>query len=507
MAQLARWTAEAARGLGSRAATALSDVLDDRTFIKRAAVAVALMQATLTLLAAASGAVLFGDGAFFAFAIAADNEWGLLWSRFACRAAAYVLTAAPVSVIYFALGLSGEALVRLYSFWLNAVVLLQFLALMALSWRRFPELLWFPVVGYACGVGLGYGFASEMLFASGFFWMAMFAIADDRPSPALLTLSFVAMLFSHELAVLAVPIVLLFAYLRRDAFSDPPSRAGLAVFVGAACAAVLAWAWLKASGASSGGTHNMLYVVDPRRLLGNPTVWLIGLAVALTALYAHVRRRPNGYDMAVASLLAFVGTLASSHWLNVFQGRYDSARTLMAASLVLLGGLFILAHQPLRASTRPAPPPRLDPSLVKLALAVALAANFASNLSFIYRWEQARETIEAAVGQAGSGAPGRFISVDALAAARGADAARLGEMGFAWTLPFASIMSAEDLRPARIIANPDAVYWICERRGFSGGPASRVPASTFSALRRYACAQPAPPPPQPLLSRIWRLLF
>lgn len=112
--------------------------------------------------------------------------------------------------------------------------------------------------------------------------------------------------------------------------------AAFAVFV------LVAWSVVRLHGGGAGGDQNAIYVLDPRRILNNPTMWLSVLAITLFSVTPLAKFAPNPRNL-IALACALITVIASTV-LNLADGRYDSARTLTAASSFLLGAMFV-AHQ------------------------------------------------------------------------------------------------------------------------------------------------------------------
>jgi len=472
-------------------------------FIKLATIAVLICQTVLTLSAAYNRTMLFADGAYFNFVIAAGNPWGMHWNYFVSRLTVYLATVLPTAFIYEAFGLSGSDLAKLYSFEFDFVVLIQYVILAIIAWKRFPGLLLFPVIAFSFAVGLGYGFPSEMIIASSFFWICMFSLTFAKVPFMLLSISFVALVFSHELSIFGAILILLYTYTRsRNLEWSNTNRRVATAFYLVGFLAIAVWIYLKFTGHSPGGASNVIYILDPRRIFNNPTLWVLALVSLACYIYArYVKPSCTSLDVLAAAIISGLLTLICGNWFDFLQGRYDSARTLMALSMIGLGSLFVAGHA-FRMSMSPALLQPACRSGLKLGLSAALAVNIAASACFISQWTTVRLQIEAITNQKGLSPEDRFISVDTLQIDNPTAAAMLKKVGYAWTLPFLSIMLAPGFEPARIIVDYADMYYTCHSERLSSGKTSQIPASTIEGLKRYACSQEPPIAARSLLSRL-----
>jgi hypothetical protein len=478
----------------------------DARIVKALALGVLLAQFILTCLSAAFHSILFADGSFFSFVIAAGDPWGLHWHNFCVRISAYILTVWPVLTADRYLHLSGDGLASLYSMVFNGVSLLQFCIIAAIGWRRFPSLLIFPVVDYTFAVGLGYGFPSEMILVSGFFWICMLLISFDRPPLPLIFLSFVAQLFLHELALPAALLVPFYLFVTSRRRNGSLSHREIIFF--ALCAAALAvWAYLKFGGFSGGGNSNVVRSLDPRKLLDNPSLWCVLGAASVSAACMKLSGRRSWVLLAIA--VSCVEVVCWNIWFkspSFIDGRYDSARTVMAASVLVLGGVFIA----LRGFIDPAHGllvRRFSDRVLGAGLAAALAANFASSAIFLHESAGVRAIFSRYAIAAEHPPDDRYFSISDLSRQDSLSAATLERADFSWTWPYTAIMVSENFKPAQVIFDPASMPYICSLLTSPISPSSTVPVATIESLKTFACAQPRPPDEDTISNRIRRRLF
>jgi hypothetical protein len=484
--------------------------LADVRLSRALAVAVLFSQFLLACVSGYFRSLLFADGSFFTFVIAADNPWGLHWHNFLVRVSAYLVTVLPVLTISRDFDLTGDSIAHVYSLVFYLVPFIQYCIIAALGWRRLPSLLIFPIIDFTFAVGPGYGFPSEMTLASGFFWIGMFLASQRRPSLALIYLSFLALLFLHELAVPAALLIPGYLFLATRREKSGVSRGQILFYLGCAIALGV-WAVIKFGGFSSGGDTNIIRSLDPRKLLGTPSLWCVVAAAAV----AIAVMRLSGWKrwLIPAGIIVCVTAAYSLLHYTFIDGRYESARTAMAGSMLVLGGIFIALR--LRGSGTSETPggsvrdlvgPPADYRVLGIGLAAALAANVATTLMCLHQTLASRAVFESHANAAMRAGSTQYISISDLTKQEPASAAALLRVDFSWTWPFTAIMTAENLQPAQVIFDPVAIPYACVLLQRPIGPAPRIPAATLEGLKNFACAQPVLPPPDTLSTRIERQL-
>jgi hypothetical protein len=464
-------------------------------FTKRATLILLAAQALLCVGAVLSRVMLYGDGSFFVYAIAAGDPWGLIWSSFVTRASIYVLTVVPVAFVSGILDLTGEQIAAVNGLTFYGLQWLQYLVVVWMAWRRFPHLLVFPVAQYGLSLGLGFGFPSEILLSPGFFWICLFSLMY-RPVPwILLITAFAGLVFSHEFAFAGVILILAFAWLKYRT-SDAAQRLSLPQFATLAAisgAILIVWFFIRMSGGGVGGDYNGIYVFDPRRILNDPTLWLITLAVIALCASPLVKLEPSWRALGAIGFSSVVLTVASSFVFNFAQGRYDSARTLIGFCIVILGSIFIAQQTRWVQDKTDRPPLVLVPTLKKCIVAV-LAINLSASAIFLWEWDAARRDFAYVVNGNPDPQKVEIVPYDDARVLLSPEAAQyIDRMDFSWTWPFRSIVLARDFHPGRVIVDLDTMYDLCHSHELEGGKASRIPADVTDTLLRFACMQPTAP--------------
>ncbi|MEQ9314666.1 MAG: hypothetical protein RLN72_02380 [Henriciella sp.] len=320
----------------------------------------------------------------------------------------------------------------------------------------------FPAAQYALSSIMGYGFPSEVLISSGFAWIAAFLVIRNQTFSIWFFLSFLALAFSHELAVPAAVVIAYCGLSSLERLKAPNwKRTVIVVFL---AVTAIAFVWARFSG--EGATSNAIYVLDPRRLLNHPIAWLI-LAAALVLLVLWLKR-PQAHIGVIARGVLISGLLCiplalylSPLQVNFELGRYGSARTMVGAALALFVILMFTRNS--ASQTEHKRPPeelsRFIPGLVVASLALATGANVA----FILDHRIAAQAIEDYVSApAPAGSPEIVHYQDFLAALPADEAGAVMRMNYVWTMRSRSVIVAPDYQPGRIINMPDPQQSFCE---------------------------------------------
>jgi hypothetical protein len=435
--------------------------------------------------------MLHGDGSYFVYAIAAGDPWQLKWKYLATRASVYVLTVVPTELLSNGLSLSGEQIAALNGAIFYGVQLGQYVVSLVLVWRQCPRLLIFPILQYGLSTGLGFGFPSEMLLAPGFFWICQLALSRASIRWPIVYFAFAGLTFSHELALPSAVLVVAFAWYRHRRIGTP-SLLELQLFSAFAVAMVAACILIWFEGGGDGAVQGAIYVFDPRRVLNNPTLWLIAIAVAAAVPISHARFAGRSYFPLVIGITFFVLAASIGFALDYAPGRYDSARTLIGLWMPVLGLFHLLQY------ARP-DPADVDASSAgkllagKIMIVAVLSVNLASSLVFLQEWNVALLAFRHAVNSDPGSGKMEIVSGERLKALIGPLGSELNErVGFTWTWPYRSIVVASGFRPGYVLVDQDQALAQCAALSLAS-PTSRVPAAVAIPVSRFACVQPAPP--------------
>jgi hypothetical protein len=468
------------------------DFSENECFTKKVALALLAGQAMLCLGAVVTRVMLHGDGSYFVFAIAAGEPWELKWRELATRASTYVFTVVPAEFLSNAFELSGEHIAAVNGLTFYGVQWIQYLLVVLLAWRQFPHLLIYPILQYGLSTGLGFGFPSEILLAPGFFWICLFSLVR-RPVPwALLCVSFAGLVFSHELAIPSALLILAFNS-RRRRWIGPTQGPSSTLFACFAVILLAIWLVIRLHGGGIGGDLNAIYVFDPRRVLNDPTLWLVVTAIVTLGAISSARFAKNRHFFWVMGGTCFFLTVLASSSLNVAQGRYDSARTIIAACMAALGIIFVASQSKLvcERDERDAPTTIF---VLKGGVIALLSINLAASMVFLYEWDRGFKAFSSVINAGPDTGNIEIVSDEKARALLGSVGNRLNErMAYSWTWPYRSIVVAKGFRPSRMIVDPEAPLVPCKTLSLHQPKASRIPQEVIDVVSGFACSQPAPP--------------
>jgi hypothetical protein len=469
----------------------LPDFSEHKYFAKKAALVLLASQAMLCLGAVVTRVMLYGDGSYFVFAMAAGEPWKLKWKDLATRASTYAFTVIPSEFLSKVLELSGEHIAAVNGFTFYSVQWIQYLLVVLLAWRQFPHLLIYPILQYGLSTGLGFGYPSEILLAPGFFWICLFSLIRTQVPWALLCVAFAGLVFSHELAIPSALLILAFNWRRQGI--EPTQGPSSSLFACFAIIILAIWLAIRLHGGGTGGDSNAIYVFDPRRVLNNPTLWLVVVAIVTLGAISRSKFAKNRHFFWLVGVTCFFFTVIMSSSLNVAQGRYDSARTIIAVCMTTLGIIFVASQSKIfcERDDRDAPTKIFA---LKSGVIALLSINLAASMVFLYEWDQALKAFSSVVNAGPDTGNIEIVSDEKARALLGSVGSRLNErMDYSWTWPYRSIVVAKGFRPNRVIVNPEEALAQCKILSLHEPKASRIPQEVIDVVSGFACAQPAPP--------------
>jgi hypothetical protein len=474
------------------------------TLMRRFAIGLFALQIALCLSAALTHVMLHGDGAFFVYALSVGEPWALKWQHLSTRVSTYVLTVLPTEWIAQSLHLSPMSIAALNGFIFYLVPAIQFVIACSLVWKSHPRFLIFPIAQYALSSAIGFGYPSEILLSPGFLWMALFLILKQQEFSGLFVLSFLGLLFSHEVAV---PSAVLVAYLalmqarERDNRSHNWWRFGiLTLFVASAFVALIV---VRLNGGGSDSNSNAIYVVDPRRIFNNPTWWFqIAAFVSILCVYQLKTWRTNWIASALVAGTVFLPWLLASYFtnLNFSQGRYDSVRSIVGLSMFILTLCFMVARR-----VKNLDPATLRPGakIVPYVLAATTAIAVGSDAVFLRDWTVALQGLDRVItsAQTRPDATPQFVSYTTAKEIMLSVEVRMNDrIGFPWVLPFRSIVLADGRIPSRIVYADVDLHGICDVQREVTFVQSAIPLPVVEAMRTFTCTYVASPEP-PTISK------
>ena len=459
----------------------------------RLAVGALIAQALVIGVFLKTNVMLYGDGAWFVFALATGQPWLLKWRSIAARSTVYALTVWPVLQIS-----QWAQLAPMQIAMLNCGVFYGLQLVLTgwgfwLAWKLGPRFVVFPVAQLVWFTLLGWGFPSELLLGPGILWVALFSAARARGVTGLAVLGFVALVFTHELALPAALVAGGFAL----ALEWRRARAGARFWLTGAVmlGAVVALFWVRGHGGGVGSDSNGIYVFDPRRVLANPVlVPLVGGAVFL-----RWRGGPKGKaagwrlgmlcGVVLAGVLA-VGLLTS---LNFDAARYG-ARTLIGLGMLGLAVVFVFAFDGGRV--RPAAEGARGAPGLAIWLAVSLAVQLGALGVFVHDWMLASAAEQGVARAAVAGVAPRLLAIGT--ARQGwseAQRAASIRLQLEWPTPFRQFVLSDGAMPGVILYDESRAYIdeSCPARGVILNPGSRFRADGAAPWSRIACSHKRPP--------------
>jgi uncharacterized membrane protein len=462
-----------------------SSFLADAAYSRLVAAIVGILLLVCGLVASFGKVMLYGDGAYFVFSIAAGNPWELKWKEIAARSTVYALTVVPTSwlqgIFHFEPG--DLAIVNgVFYFLLPA---LQYAVACALVWRIRPELLSFLALQFALVLCLSFGFPTEIYLAPGFLWICLFLIATGRSGGLPFYCSYVALIFCHELTVFSAMLVAWLSF--RSAGGT--SRYVRAAHVALLAAPIMVLMIVIALGGSEGSQGNLIYTIDPRLLFDNVMLWTL-VAASLVLIWAPGRFAQRSRPFTVFAVAALVPALL---WLlfdvNFGDGRY-AARSWVAGSMVLLAAIFVLAFREGNAS-------RLagrSSFVLDLAL-IAAAIGVSSFMLFAFDFWKAERELMAIVSPVEQPVSPRYVPYASLRDELAAGSFRANDkIEFKWPLPYHVLLLSGRLFPKVLPYDRFTDYGqLCLKLGTAS---DTIPRHSLDSLRSFACNRvPARRPP------------
>lgn len=466
---------------------------------KLLAICVILVGLAGTLSAVLFDIMLYGDGAYFVYALATDQPWLMKWDGIAARASVYVFTVIPAHALKALFDLSPLELTKLNAITFYGMQVIQFIIACGLVWRQKPTFLLFPVASFVLLNSLSYGFPSEILLAPGFLWICLFLIVRGKPFSIAYATSFVALVFSHELALpaaLASGYVGV-AYLRRSG-----SRASQVYFyIVLHAIAIAAMFVVRGYGGGAGSDAQAIYVFDPRRLLANPSLYALVLSILVFGTASALTKKKRIKMTLIVTCGAALCIPCIIHFANFGVdfglGRYDSGRTIIGAGLLGLAIAFAAMLEVAGDSIETQPAPRRANIISPVhALLVGLAAQIGAASAFILEWNVGLTGHAYLSAPAENSIPLELSAASEILTNRQAES--FANRHFQWTYPYRSFVLANGLPPSNILYSAEhgslEDHCVIFKRPLK--TTSALPNSTVAEWTEFICQQrdPVRPP-------------
>lgn len=440
----------------------------------------------------------YGDGALFAYAVAAQEAWAFHWHNISGRLTVFLLAHAPAEA-YLALTGNAPGAIALYGLLFFSAPLLGLWATFALDRSPKRTLFIFACVSTSVSLPLVFGFPTEMWVAHALFWPTLaFALdaGDSRRSRVLQIALFTALVLSHGGGVVLSIVIL--AALGLRGLADRHLRQA----VKALAVALVIWTFMLVNfrpdayiaHALSGAAFNFVNIEN----LIVPATRLMAVALTIYGLL-YVGARRLGVAQAHMKVVMIVAVALVGYWTLfdtsvLTEMRYPLRTAVMALTpaLGLLAAAYVLSEarslrlfadpieRALELLRRTCHPHFLAGALMLLTLVHAVeTAKFTAGWSSYLN--SLRNLAMSSASDPQLGSP-RFVS-----------AQRLGEERnqFAWgsTTHFLSVLVAPGMKPERLVVDPDTNYfWLsCPTATANMAAVRRLPLESRQLIRTHAC--------------------
>jgi len=439
---------------------------------------------------------LYGDGAMFSYAVAAQDVWAFHWHNISGRLTVFLLTLWPAELFAGATGNPWDG-VEAYGFLFYVAPLIGLLATFSADRSKRRIIFTYACFSTALLCPLVFGFPTEMWMAHALFWPTLAVAHYARRSfagTAFVFLLLLALALTHEGAlVLALTIV---ATTALRGMRDASFRRA----AGAMVAVLMVWVEVKVllpPGNYFAGVFvsAALHFFDPETFEVN-IVFLLGTSLAGYGFAFVVLSRlvPGKAHLWAATIVAAVLAI---YWLGFDQAILSDHRYYMRTMLVIVTpALGILAaYFALRAEGLAPHMPNLTRAITALTdgiTAEAFAGAFViltlvyavETGQFVSAWTDYKTAVKAlAAGTASDPSLGdpHFVS----SARIGADLNRLSWFS---TTQYLSVIVAS-FAPNRLVVDPaNAYFWLsCETATANSNADRMIPAASRELVRTYSC--------------------
>jgi hypothetical protein len=467
--------------------------------LRTLAVAAGLAVATLFILVGISyGLQMYGDGSIFSYAVAIHDAWAFHWHNIAARSTVYLAAMVPAET-YVRLTGDPRGAIFLYGFLFFSAQLAGLLITYAADRSQGRVIFAYACFSTACLCPLVFGAPTEMWFAHALFWPVL-ALAHyarrNATGTLLLFVLMLALVFSHEGALIYAGVILMTLFLRGA--RDVAFRRGLA----ALAVALAVWIFVKLtirpdSYIASALARAAFDVFGIDVFIGSLMLLLYAALVLYLIAFAAARRFDDARPHLHAGI--FVALLLAVYWLGFDRSIHADNRYYLR-TIVLLGapvfallaaGYMLMAEnrlaylKPLRKYLAAARDSRTILQLITGAFMLLLLVHAVETAKFVSAWTHYKAAItRLATGSAADPALGdpRFVS-----AARVPE--KLQPLGWFSTTPYLSVLLAPNFTPQRLVVDPTGNYfWLsCAAAAESAGGRPYFPAAPRELLRVYSC--------------------
>lgn len=463
------------------------------------ALAAGLFTATLFIIVGTGyGLQMYGDGSIFSYAVAIHDGWAFHWHNIAARSTVYLIAMMPAEAYVRFTG-DPHGAIFIYGLLFFSAQLVGLLVTYAADRSRGRVIFTYACFSTACLCPLVFGAPTEMWFAHALFWPVLALAHYARRNVASTLFLFALMLalvFSHEGALIYATIILMTLFLRGA--RDFAFRRGLA----AVAVALAVWIFVKLtihpdSYIASALSRAAFDVFGIDVFIGSLMLLLYAALVLYLIAFAVIARfdsaRPHLYAATVVALLLAIYWLRfdlSIHAENRYYLRTivllgAPVFALLAACYVLMAENRLAYFQPLRKYLAAARDSRIILQLITGAFLLLLLVHAVETAKFVSAWVQYKSVIvKLATGSDADPALGdpRFVS-----AARVPE--KLQPLGWFSTTPYLSVLLAPGMTPQRLVVDPTGNYfWLsCAAAAESAKGRAYFPVAPRELIRVYSC--------------------
>ena len=441
---------------------------------------------------------MFGDGSIFSYAVAAQDAWAFHWHNISGRLFVYLYAYVPAQAVVALTG-SASAGIAVYGLLFFAAPLLGLLLTFAADRSNDRLLFVYAGLSTACLCPLVFGAPTEMWIAHALFWPALALVLyapPDARGHATVVAGLLALVFTHEGAVVLAAVILLAAFLRgwrQEIFA----RAATSLIV-----AMTVWHAVKLTLRPDDYIASVLDAAAYRFIdianLTEPAFVLLVVAIAIDDLLAIIFRRVAPRKAYVISLAICV-LLLMAYWFWFDKALLAEARYNLRIVLLMLTPAFGIAaavHTMDDDARRQSPLPFLaslasaiertyNPRLIASAFILTLLVHTVETTKFVWSWTQYKAAIASlAAGTASDPAPGDPAFVSSKRIEPG-----LNRLSWHSTTPYLSVLVAPGMKPSRLVVDPGTGYfWLsCETAKLSEQQSTALPQESRSLIRVYSC--------------------
>jgi hypothetical protein len=441
---------------------------------------------------------MFGDGSIFSYAVAAQDAWLFHWHNISGRLFTYVFAYIPAET-FVALTKNAHGGIFVYGLLFFSAPMLGLLVTLAADRTASRVVFGYACFSTACLCPLVFGAPTEMWMAHAVFWPALalcLCVPTNLRGAAVVFVALLALVFTHEGAIV-LSAAILFALLLRG-WRD-------AIFVraiGAFLVVMTVWLIVKMTIRPSDYIADVLTAAAFKfidiRDLGQPAflsllACLAGYSVAVTLFRRANPARAHVYAASACAAALAVYWLWFDKWL-LTEARYDlrTALLIMTPAFGILAALQTMDQEQRRKSPFPHLPQWaaaiekiVNPRIISGAIVLTMLVHAVETSKFVAAWMNYKAAVRTlAMGTESDPALG-----DSLFVSSKRIGANLNRLAWDSTTPYLSVLVAPDLKPTRLVVDPDAGYfWLsCKTATQSEQISTAIPATGRHLIRLYAC--------------------